>query len=198
MIQFRCAACQQPFTVRPEFAGRPGTCTRCGRPFVVPGAPATASSPGHARGGAPARSQPPSTSPAPPPVFAVPPAATPAATRRPGPPAPSAAPVRPRRAAAGHLEVVHGPEPIRGQCFPLAAGRALVLGRDPAADLTIPSERVSRRHCRFEVTGEGGVVLEDLGSQNGTLVNQVRIEGRKVLVGGEYVQAGDCLFHFVR
>lgn len=123
-------------------------------------------------------------------------AATPAPARRPGPSAPAAAPARPA-AAAGHLEVVHGPEPIRGKRFPLPAGRALVLGRDPAADVTIPSERVSRRHCRFDATGEGGVVLEDLGSQNGTLVNQVRIDGRKVLVGGEYVQAGDCLFHFV-
>ena len=40
------------------------------------------------------------------------------------------------------------------------------------------------------------VLLIDLGSANGTLVNQTRIDGRKALLGGEYIQAGDCLFRY--
>ena len=39
-------------------------------------------------------------------------------------------------------------------------------------------------------------MLVDLGSANGTLVNQTRIDGRKALLGGEYIQAGDCLFRY--
>ena len=40
-------------------------------------------------------------------------------------------------------------------------------------------------------------VLTDLGSSNGTLVNQERINGRKVLLGGEYIQIGDVLIRFL-
>jgi pSer/pThr/pTyr-binding forkhead associated (FHA) protein len=83
-----------------------------------------------------------------------------------------------------------------GQVYPLIPGRAVVLGRDPGAEVTIASDRVSRRHCRFEPRPGGAYMLVDLGSANGTLVNQTRIDGRKALLGGEYIQAGDCLFRY--
>ena len=67
---------------------------------------------------------------------------------------------------------------------------------EPGADVTVESDRVSRRHCRFEPTEDGAYVLVDLGSSNGTLVNQSRITGPRQLTGGEYIQAGDCLFLF--
>ena len=41
-------------------------------------------------------------------------------------------------------------------------------------------------------------MLEDLGSANGTLINQVRLQGRVLLQGGEYIQTGDCLFRFCK
>jgi pSer/pThr/pTyr-binding forkhead associated (FHA) protein len=83
-----------------------------------------------------------------------------------------------------------------GQVYPLIPGRTSVLGRDPGADVTIASDRVSRRHCQFDPQAGGAYVLVDLGSANGTLVNQSRIDGRKPLKGGEYIQAGDCLFRY--
>ena len=51
-------------------------------------------------------------------------------------------------------------------------------------------------HCQLEPTPDGLFVLSDLGSSNGTIVNQEKIAGRKVLLGGEYIQIGDCLFRF--
>ena len=43
----------------------------------------------------------------------------------------------------------------------------LVLGRDTKCDITIPNRQVSRRHAQISPTADG-IILEDLGSKNGT------------------------------
>lgn len=53
--------------------------------------------------------------------------------------------------------------------------RTLVVGRDPACDVTIDSVRVSRRHAEFRLSAEG-VSVHDLGSRNGVVVNGTRVE----------------------
>ncbi len=47
---------------------------------------------------------------------------------------------------------------------------SLVIGRDAACDIVIPDRQVSRRHAQISLT-ENGVILEDLGSKNGTYLN---------------------------
>jgi pSer/pThr/pTyr-binding forkhead associated (FHA) protein len=49
-----------------------------------------------------------------------------------------------------------------------------VIGRDPGADLQLPSAKVSRRHARLYVEGDTWW-LEDLGSANGTFVGGQRV-----------------------
>jgi FHA domain len=69
----------------------------------------------------------------------------------------------------------------------------LVLGREHAtADLVIPDPGVSRRHARV-LTHNGGVIVEDLGSSNGTYVNGHRISGPVELGTGDEVQLGDTV-----
>jgi hypothetical protein len=51
---------------------------------------------------------------------------------------------------------------------------------------------MSRRHARFTINEEGSFTLEDLGSKNGTFVNDRKIEGRHVLIPGEKVFFGGC------
>jgi FHA domain len=69
----------------------------------------------------------------------------------------------------------------------------LVLGREHAtADLVIPDPGVSRRHARV-LTHNGGVIVEDLGSSNGTYVNGQRIAGPVELGTGDEVQLGDTI-----
>lgn len=66
--------------------------------------------------------------------------------------------------------------------------RPLVMGRDAGCDLPIDDPSSSRRHARFSATGHGYLV-EDLGSKNGTVVNDatctshVLRHGDRVLVG---------------
>ena len=66
----------------------------------------------------------------------------------------------------------------------------LILGREQgSADLVIDDPGVSRRHARL-VTDAGGVIVEDLGSSNGTYVNGERISGPVEVATGDEVQLG--------
>ena len=47
----------------------------------------------------------------------------------------------------------------------------MTIGRDPSSDIYLDNTGVSRQHARIERT-PGGYVLEDLGSANGTLLNE--------------------------
>ena len=67
----------------------------------------------------------------------------------------------------------------------------LILGRLPECDVYLPYSEISRRHCQFRRIAEGKWRVEDLGSTNGTLVNQVRIEKPKLVKDGDIVQLGN-------
>jgi len=54
------------------------------------------------------------------------------------------------------------------------SGEKLVVGTFPGAGLVLDDATVSARHCALRVSG-GGVVIEDLGSRNGTFVGGARI-----------------------
>jgi serine phosphatase RsbU (regulator of sigma subunit) len=61
----------------------------------------------------------------------------------------------------------------------------LVVGRALDADLTLSDPFLSRRHSRFFRTG-AGLFVEDLGSRNGTIVNDKAIKGpTRIEVGDE-------------
>jgi hypothetical protein len=66
----------------------------------------------------------------------------------------------------------------------------LILGREQAtADLVIPDPGVSRRHARIH-PHNGTVIVEDLGSSNGTYVNGERISEPVELGTGDELQIG--------
>jgi DNA-binding winged helix-turn-helix (wHTH) protein len=63
----------------------------------------------------------------------------------------------------------------------------LVLGRDAGCEVVIPDRQVSRYHARL-TPGVSGVVLEDLGSKNGTHYGGTRISAPLVLQDGDTFQ----------
>jgi DNA-binding winged helix-turn-helix (wHTH) protein len=77
---------------------------------------------------------------------------------------------------------------------PLAKGEN-VIGRDPQALVSLASRDVSRRHARITVAGES-VVLEDLGSRNGTYLGEARITGPTPLQNGDRIGVGPVLLIF--
>ena len=60
----------------------------------------------------------------------------------------------------------------------------VVVGRDPRCDARLDSIRVSRIHCCL-TEGDGQVVVQDLGSTNGILVNGRLVESGWLQVGDE-------------
>ncbi|MBL0213752.1 MAG: SpoIIE family protein phosphatase [Myxococcales bacterium] len=69
--------------------------------------------------------------------------------------------------------------PIAGRRYKLGEGE-YVIGRRSDCQIFVPDMRVSRQHARLWSDGDGWT-LEDLGSNNGTYVNGVRVEPRTQL-----------------
>jgi S1-C subfamily serine protease len=67
----------------------------------------------------------------------------------------------------------------------------LVVGRDEGCDVPLADDKASRRHARLAPAADGTVLIEDLGSTNGTFVDGQRIAGPVTLRGGERVVIGD-------
>lgn len=74
--------------------------------------------------------------------------------------------------------------PLKGQRWQL--DRTIVLGREPTCDVVIPDRQISRYHARLTPTPEG-VILEDLGSKNGTHHNGASLSAPVVLQDGDLV-----------
>ena len=72
--------------------------------------------------------------------------------------------------------------PLKGQRWPL--NRTIVLGREASCDVVISDRQVSRFHARL-TPSSAGVMLEDLGSKNGTNHNGVELTGPVVLQDGD-------------
>jgi serine phosphatase RsbU (regulator of sigma subunit) len=90
------------------------------------------------------------------------------------------------------LIVKQGPTP--GQEFVLAEGD-VVIGRTPDVAISIVSQAVSRRHAQVSLS-HGDVILEDLGSVNGTYVNGKRLTAPHTLSDGDEVRVGDCVLAY--
>lgn len=91
----------------------------------------------------------------------------------------------PERAETGLLVVKHGPN--AGTRFVLDAP-VISVGRHPESGIFLDDITVSRRHAEFRQE-DGGYVVADAGSLNGTYVNHERID-RARLASGDEVQIG--------
>jgi DNA-binding winged helix-turn-helix (wHTH) protein len=77
---------------------------------------------------------------------------------------------------------------------PLGDGENLV-GRAIDGVIAVPSSRASRRHARI-VVSPGKAVIEDLGSRNGTRVNDVLIDQPVELKNGDRIHVGPAVLVF--
>ncbi len=88
------------------------------------------------------------------------------------------------------LVAIRGPS--TGKDFPL--GEECVLGRSLGCDVYIGDLNVSRRHARV-VTVDGGHEVEDLGSGNGTFVNDQPV-ARQRLAADDVIRIGASAFRY--
>ncbi|HLI85922.1 MAG TPA: SpoIIE family protein phosphatase [Bryobacteraceae bacterium] len=70
-------------------------------------------------------------------------------------------------------------------------GQRVAVGRSSAVDLSFPDDTgLSRRHFAFESQGGDEWTVQDLGSKNGTLVNNIPLKARLALKPGDRISAG--------
>lgn len=100
------------------------------------------------------------------------------------------------KSIAPTLVVISG-KPL-GKSFYLTQ-ETMILGRDLAADISIGETAISRRHTEFLISA-AGVQVRDLGSTNGTFINDVRLSKDVVhsLNDGDLVRCGSTLLKFLK
>jgi len=82
-----------------------------------------------------------------------------------------------------------------GAVYDLSQGA--VLGRSAEADIVLGDSFSSGRHARLVPHGDA-LVLEDLGSTNGTFLNGEAVSGPQPLHDGDRIRIGDSEFTFER
>ena len=70
-----------------------------------------------------------------------------------------------------------------------------IIGRHSGCDVWIDSPDISRRHARIRIQSNA-IVLEDLGSKNGTWVGAERVESPRELHDGDRIRVGDMTVIF--
>lgn len=102
-----------------------------------------------------------------------------------------------RRAASGALAPPPAHlirrEPSPPAIFPL--GSSTLIGRAADNAIRLNDPLVSAYHARVSYAG-GQWMVEDLGSRNGTRVNQVSVEGVMVLAEGDVLRIGGSSLEF--
>jgi pSer/pThr/pTyr-binding forkhead associated (FHA) protein len=84
-----------------------------------------------------------------------------------------------------YVKIVEGPDAGRE----VPAGDELVIGRGDAAELVIADPGVSRRHAVMRAEGQTAVI-EDLGSSNGTYVNDEPVAQPRRVAEGDVIRLG--------
>ncbi len=92
------------------------------------------------------------------------------------------------------LVQIHGPE--LGKKF-VIEGDELSIGRDEKNTIVIDMDNVSRRHATVTVR-EGKFFVNDLGSTNGTYLNDDEIHEEQPLRSGDLVKVGGAIFKFLQ
>jgi DNA-binding NtrC family response regulator len=97
-----------------------------------------------------------------------------------------------RQSGRGRLLVIRGPD--RGEAVTVSTN-PLVIGSGTGSDARLSDATISRRHLQVALT-EGGVVVRDLGSTNGSFVRGARFQ-ELILGYGAEIQIGQTVLKYL-
>jgi pSer/pThr/pTyr-binding forkhead associated (FHA) protein len=83
---------------------------------------------------------------------------------------------------------------VFSKVFPVAG--PVVIGRAPECDISVPADEMSRRHAMVKPSPDG-LQVEDLGSSNGTFINNKRIQPTGFLSPGDELRLDTVRFILV-
>ena len=109
-------------------------------------------------------------------------------------PAPARTSGRKSKRAAKRVVVVEG-DSHKGKTFEL--GDELVIGRSDKSHIVLDDTYVSQVHARI-FAKDDKIMLEDLGSTNGTYLNRRRISGTTELHKGDQIKIGKTVLELRR
>ena len=78
----------------------------------------------------------------------------------------------------------------------LTPGEVVTLGRAPSNRLVLHDERASRNHAELHQAADGGWLIRDLKSRNGTLVSGDAVTGDRLLIDGDVICIGAVEIQF--
>lgn len=82
-----------------------------------------------------------------------------------------------------------------GRKYPLDKVQT-TIGRGPDNHIVCDMDNVSRNHCKI-FAGAGGSWIEDMGSTNGTFVNDEELSSRRKLRNGDFIKVGGVIFKYI-
>src|SRR6516165_4982864 len=85
--------------------------------------------------------------------------------------------------------------PLKGSRFALGED-GVAVGRDTTNQLSVSDPALSRRQCII-IPSDGGYIIRDLKSRNGTIVNGVPVEERR-LEPGDQILIGNSVMVFLQ
>ncbi len=81
----------------------------------------------------------------------------------------------------------------QGKRLRLPPDGEVLIGRDQDCQVRVASSDVSRHHCALKQTSDG-LLVRDLGSRNGTYLNDVLMEEETLLQPGDLLRVGPIVF----
>jgi hypothetical protein len=112
--------------------------------------------------------------------------------RRRGRERPGGEPSTPQTAS---IVVVHEPDGAKPRTFKLAT--SMIVGRAPECDIKVDDTYASQQHARL-FGRQGGWYVEDLGSTNGTFVNDQRLAAPALVQPGDKIRVGTTMLELKR
>lgn len=103
---------------------------------------------------------------------------------------PSPSPASPSRSDTTVLVIVDGQN--AGMTFPLPP--SCTVGRAPDNSIVVSDQFISSHHARIYKSKRGEWVLEDLGSTNGTYLDEKQIAGAVIIKPGQLIRLGATSF----
>ena len=94
------------------------------------------------------------------------------------------------------LKVISGPN--AGAEIGIERGKSYTIGKDSqSCDIVFQDMSVSRNHARLEVSQDGTMDIEDLGSKNGVAVNGSLLTEKKIVTPQDLIALGTTLFMII-
>jgi len=106
---------------------------------------------------------------------------------------PAGTPRMPAEKAPACIVIIHGGQLGRRIALP---DREITIGREDDNVIHVALETISRRHARVFVRN-GARYIEDLGSTNGTFINEQEISRATRLQNGDLIRCGSAVFKFI-